>query len=119
MNDIKRYDYGYTDDGFGGARYLGLIEKPDGKLVRASDYDRLEQECERLKSIYEEDTRRLTGVNALADDLKAERDELRAQVDAMRALFGDIRFLVEQKRTVIDARYVLLSRIDAALQANK
>lgn len=40
MSGVKRYDYGYKDDGFGGSRYLGLIEKPDGKLVLASDYDR-------------------------------------------------------------------------------
>lgn len=40
MSKIDRYDYGYTDDGFGGARYLGLIAKPEGKLVRFSDYDR-------------------------------------------------------------------------------
>ena len=50
MSDVKRYDYGYKDDGCGGDRYLGLIEKPDGALVRHSDYAALEAECERLRA---------------------------------------------------------------------
>ncbi len=29
---LKRYTYGYTDDGFGVARHLGTIEKPDGRF---------------------------------------------------------------------------------------
>ena len=66
-----------------------IAEAAAGEFVLASDYDRLEQECERLKSIYEEDTRRLTGVNALADDLKSERDALRAHVEVMRAALLD------------------------------
>lgn len=47
---VKRYDYGYKDDGCGGDRYLGLIEKPDGALVRHSDYAALEAECDKLRA---------------------------------------------------------------------
>ena len=50
MSDVKRYDYGYKDDGCGGDRYLGLIEKPDGALVRHSDYAALEAECDKLRA---------------------------------------------------------------------
>ncbi len=50
MSDVKRYDYGYKDDGCGGYRYLGLIEKPDGALVRHSDYAALEAECDKLRA---------------------------------------------------------------------
>lgn len=49
MSDVKRYDYGYKDDGCG-YRYLGLIEKPDGALVRHSDYAALEAECDKLRA---------------------------------------------------------------------
>lgn len=38
--EVKRYDYGYVDDG-NGNRYLGLIEKPDGNLVKHEDYKAL------------------------------------------------------------------------------
>ncbi len=51
MSDVKRYDYGYKDDGCGGDRYLGLIEKPDGALVRHSDYDALHAEAEALRGL--------------------------------------------------------------------
>lgn len=82
MSGVKRWDYGYTDDGFGGARYLGLIEKPDGKLVHASDYDRDTQELRRdnaqLQFALEQET-------AAYIKLESERDELRAKVEAMRA----------------------------------
>jgi len=38
--EVKRYSYGYVDDG-NGNRYLGLIEKPDGNLVKHEDYEAL------------------------------------------------------------------------------
>ncbi|AYN21623.1 hypothetical protein [Alcaligenes aquatilis] len=34
---LKRYNYGYTDDGFGGPRYLGTIESPDGRFLIRDD----------------------------------------------------------------------------------
>ena len=34
--EVKRYSYGYVEDG-NGNRYLGLIEKPDGNLVKHED----------------------------------------------------------------------------------
>lgn len=49
MSEVKRYDYGYVDDG-NGARYLGLIEKTEGKLVRHDDYAALEAELAALKA---------------------------------------------------------------------
>lgn len=98
-------------------------ENSSGRWVESSDYDRLEQECERLKSIYEEDTRRLTGVNALADDLKAERDELRVQVEAMRTAIDavmtmDVRghHLQDRLQFSTEGRDIL-EKVNAALQA--
>lgn len=38
--EVKRYSYGYVDDG-NGNRYLGLTEKPDGNLVKHEDYEAL------------------------------------------------------------------------------
>lgn len=114
MSDVKRYDYGYKDDGCGGYRYLGLIEKPYGALVRHSDYAALEAECERLRaqvSALQSDANswqsgydkgREDGAKA-ADGWKAqhardsaelrrlcaERDALHAEADALRvALLG-------------------------------
>lgn len=49
--EVKRYDYGYTDDGHGGGRYLGLISRHDGKLVRYEDYQALQAECEKLRNL--------------------------------------------------------------------
>lgn len=45
---VRRYDYGYVDDG-NGSRYLGLIERDTGKLVRHDDYDALHAEAEALQ----------------------------------------------------------------------
>jgi len=45
---VKRYDYGYVDDG-NGSRYLGLIERDTGELVRHDDYDALRAEAEALR----------------------------------------------------------------------
>lgn len=117
MSDVKRYDYGYKDDGCGGDRYLGLIEKPDGALVRHSDYAALEAECDKLRaqvSALQSDANswqsgydkgREDGAKA-ADGWKAqhardsaelrrlcaERDALAAELEAVRsALAGDGR----------------------------
>lgn len=49
MHEVKRYDYGYVDDG-NGSRYLGLIERDTGKLVRHDDYDALHAETEALRA---------------------------------------------------------------------
>ncbi|MGA4442559.1 hypothetical protein ACPA2N_25685 [Ectopseudomonas hydrolytica] len=46
---VRRYDYGYVDDG-NGSRYLGLIERDTGKLVRHDDYDTLHAEAEALRA---------------------------------------------------------------------
>lgn len=45
--EVKRYSYGYVDDG-NGNRYLGLIEKPDGNLVKRDDYESLLAERDAL-----------------------------------------------------------------------
>jgi len=45
--EVKRYSYGYVDDG-NGNRYLGLIEKPDGNLVKHEDYKALLDERDAL-----------------------------------------------------------------------
>ncbi|MBU2049855.1 MAG: hypothetical protein KKH61_12855 [Gammaproteobacteria bacterium] len=45
--EVKRYSYGYVDDG-NGNRYLGLIEKPDGNLVKHEDYESLLAERDAL-----------------------------------------------------------------------
>ena len=45
--EVKRYSYGYVDDG-NGNRYLGLIEKPDGNLVKHEDYEALLAERDEL-----------------------------------------------------------------------
>ncbi|QPI08305.1 hypothetical protein IM687_13990 [Stutzerimonas stutzeri] len=70
--EVKRYDYGYVDDG-NGNRYLGLIEKPDGNLVKHEDY------------------------KALLD----ERDAAQMRVKELNLLFG--RYLLAMKAAVIDA----------------
>ena len=46
---VRRYDYGYVDDG-NGSRYLGLIERDTGKLVRHDDYAALRAEAEALRA---------------------------------------------------------------------
>lgn len=46
--EVKRYSYGYVDDG-NGNRYLGLTEKPDGNLVKHEDYEALLAERDRLR----------------------------------------------------------------------
>lgn len=51
--EVKRYDYGYVDDG-NGNRYLGLIEKPDGNLVKHEDYKALLAERDGLKEALDE-----------------------------------------------------------------
>lgn len=51
--EVKRYDYGYTDDGHGGGRYLGLIPKHDGKLVRYEAYEALHAKCDTLVTALE------------------------------------------------------------------
>jgi len=50
--EVKRYSYGYVDDG-NGNRYLGLIEKPDGNLVKHEDYEALLAERDRLREALE------------------------------------------------------------------
>lgn len=57
--EVKRYGYGYVDDG-NGNRYLGLIEKPDGNLVKHEDYkallaerDAAQKDAERMAFIEE------------------------------------------------------------------
>ncbi len=50
---VRRYDYGYVDDG-NGSRYLGLIERDTGKLVRHDDYDALQAEAEALRVVLHE-----------------------------------------------------------------
>lgn len=47
--EVKRYSYGYVDDGNGGSRFLRLIEKPDGNLVKHEDYDALLAERDELR----------------------------------------------------------------------
>lgn len=78
MSHISRYDYGYVDDGNGG-RFLGLIARPTGKLVLATDYDateaarvKAEAECEELRAA-------LVKVSRDADQLRAELAALKAQ----------------------------------------
>ena len=86
MSEVKRYDYGYKDNDCGGARYLGLIEKPDGALVRHSDYARLEQECERLSN-------ELNNMRISWGLMQSEREAaLEAECERLRA---DLRFLAE------------------------
>lgn len=70
--EVKRYGYGYVDDG-NGNRFLGLIEKPDGNLVKHEDYKAL----------------------------LAERDAARMRVKELDLLFG--RYLLAMKAAVIDA----------------
>lgn len=54
--EVKRYGYGYVDDG-NGNRYLGLIEKPDGNLVKHEDY----------KALLDERDARLLQIDTLAE----------------------------------------------------
>jgi len=69
MSDVKRYSYGYVDDGYG-MRTLGLIEKPDGNLVLHTDFNALL--TENLEQA------RLLGMSAERElALLAERDALR------------------------------------------
>lgn len=67
--EVKQYSYGYVDDG-NGNRYLGLIEKPDGNLVKHEDYDALRTE--------------LAEANADFVRIANERDALLAERDALR-----------------------------------
>lgn len=73
---VKRYSYGYHDDGFGG-RHLGLIEKDGGDLVLYADYARLEQECAELSERY---GKLQTGEGHITHRVIAERDAALKQV---------------------------------------
>lgn len=70
---VKRYDYGYVDDGNGG-RYLGLIERDTGKLVRHDDYER-EVRCAIAAGIRMQD--KCDALHAEVEALRAENAKLR------------------------------------------
>lgn len=74
---VKRYDYRYVDDG-NGSRYLGLIERDTGKLVRHDDYNALHAEAEALDVLCQ------SRFDEIAQ-LKAEAEALRAQVSALQS----------------------------------
>ena len=73
--EVERYGYGYVDDG-NGNRYLGLIEKPDGNLVKHEDYKALLDERDAQWSLRRDaEADRDTARAALAE-VRAERDRM-------------------------------------------
>lgn len=125
---VKRYDYGYKDDGCGGDRYLGLIEKPDGALVRHSDYAALEAECERLRAQVsalqsdanswqsghdkgrEDGAKAAEGWKAQHARDSAEPRRLRAEAEALRAENEAYAKNLRGKHSLAGATYELLIR---------
>ena len=99
--EVKRYDYGYVDDG-NGNRYLGLIEKHDGNLVKHEDYKALLDEVQLLKS--QERYREQELLAALEEVEKLKRElalwepviyEVHRRADKMCCLEGRYDFTVE------------------------
>lgn len=82
---VKRYSYGYHDDGFGG-RHLGLIEKDGGDLVLYDDYARLEQECERLRDDCVQLNKRRENLALRVMAVESERDAALKQAEGLREL---------------------------------
>ncbi|GEM_PF-5791962 len=88
--EVKRYSYGYVDDG-NGNRYLGLIEKPDGNLVKHEDYKALLDERDALRDALEQAAQSLESISKLAG-----RDEFMQDV-------LDIRGFANSRATVARA----------------
>ncbi|MEE4460759.1 hypothetical protein ACFSKY_22760 [Azotobacter chroococcum] len=95
MSGVKRYDYGYKDDEWGGQRYLGLIEKPDGKLVRYEDHDRIVGERD---AVIEQCSWECTWRQVEIEGLRDERDALLAKVADLRAEVEDFRKAIQELR---------------------
>lgn len=124
MNEqVKRYDYGYKDDGCGGDRYLGLIEKPDGALVSHSDYAALEAECERLRAqvsaLQSEANSWQSGYDKGREDgakhRQSEVDQLRAEVEASRLLLEQCNEVIAEDGGVyIELRAFLAGTMPAS-----
>ena len=93
MSEVKRYAYGFHDDGYGGGRTLGLIEREDGELVTFADFDAQAAENARLRADNEALYRGLKGKHATTgatyEHLAAERDALRAQLAAIQGGMGE------------------------------
>lgn len=112
------------------------------RYVLASDYDRLERECERLRldNLSKNGSIKAFGAQVAAlqravknrdklkDRAEAERDALRAQVGAMREALAEAKYRIEQGRVWAGTKYQLtglhphgqqkaLDVINAALQA--
>ncbi|WP_285259209.1 hypothetical protein [Halopseudomonas bauzanensis] len=90
--EVNRYDYGYTDDGCGGGRYLGLIPRHNGKLVRYKDYEALQAECDGLRKDLEEAEARGAELSAGAchggygDDYGNHRCHYQNRIDHLSAM---------------------------------
>lgn len=105
--EVKRYDYGYVDDG-NGNRYLGLIEKPDGNLVKHEDYKALLDERDRLREDRDSQQRvciaemeKVNQLRAEAEALKKGAERAGMRIKELDLLFG--RYLLAMKAAVIDA----------------
>lgn len=105
--EVKRYGYGYVDDG-NGNRYLGLIEKPDGNLVKHEDY----------KALLAERDARLLQVDTLTDWYSNSLDVIREITAALPGAHymdppdgGDVSVPEQVRRMAKDAeRYRFLMR---------
>lgn len=109
MKDVKRFP-------------VGMVAG-DVDVVLASDYDRLAQECERLKrGLYDANDKAVEAWNA--------RDAALKQVEGLRAALAEAKYRIEQGRVWAGTEYKLtglhpigqqkaLDVIDAALSVSK
>ena len=88
---------------------MGLIEKPDGALVRHSDYARLEQECERLSN-------ELNNMRISWGLMQSEREAALKHVEGLRDLLTAWRRMFDAGIGYGDLG-VLRGQTDAALSA--
>ncbi len=93
-------------------------ESPDGTYIKASDYDQLKAENERLKL-------RLWDLeHSEVDHVLRERDTLRKSLDEARELLTVASEIIHEQamhidRPMTDLGSEALTRIDAWLEANK
>ena len=98
------------DDVLGGDCGCGIAEHQSVRYVLAADYDRLEQECERLRGECE------GCPMSIAEDMRIQRDAALKQVEGLRALLADCRQVVFANNTSLWTAK-LLGNIETALQA--
>ena len=111
MSEVKRYKYGYRDDG-NGQRFLGLIESSDGSVVLASDYYQLKAENEHLAS-------HINKMIPARDTLRKQVDEARIEAAGIAGRCDALSIKLDEARELLGAYGGGNSEIEDWLEANK